>query len=180
LGVYVGRLSPEKELRVLFRAHRILHREVGSQLLIVGEGPQENLARRFARRQDGVVYLGSRSYGKELADLYRAADVLAVPGRNEAFGLVVLEALACGLPVVAVRQGGPSALLSRPGLGLLACPGDPVDLACKIRQALDQGTGGWRERRRFAEENFAWERSFEKLLAVYESVIRSPVASQSA
>ncbi len=178
--LYVGRLSPEKDLEVLFRAHRLLHRKRGSQLLIVGEGPLRRQAQRFARRQGGVVYLGPRAYGEDLAGLYRSADVVAVPGSNEAFCLVVLEALACGLPVVAVKQGGPSALLARPGLGLLARPGDPVDLASKIEEALEFGAGGGRERRKFAEENFTWEKSFEKLLAVYESVITSRVTHRSA
>jgi glycosyltransferase involved in cell wall biosynthesis len=180
LVLYVGRLSQEKDIDVLFRAHRILHRECGSQLLIVGEGPLGRLTRRFARRQGGVAYLGPRAYGEDLADLYQTADVVAVPGRNESFCLVVLEALACGLPVVAVEQGGPSGLLARPGLGLLARPGDPADLASKIKEALGRVAGGARERRAFAEENFTWEKSFEKLLAVYESVISSPVASQPA
>jgi len=180
LVLYVGRLSPEKDIEVLLRAHRLLHRECGSQLLIVGAGPLGRVARRFARRQPGVVYLGPCDYGEELADLYRAADVVAVPGRNEAFCLVVLEALACGLPVVAAEQGGPSVLLAPSGLGHLARPGDPADLASKILEAIAHGSGGSRERRAFAEENFTWEKSFEKLLAVYESVIRSPVASQPA
>lgn len=174
--LYVGRLSPEKDLEVLFRAHRILHRERGSQLLIVGQGPLAGWTRRLARREPGVLYRGPCAYGEELAALYRSADVVAVPGPNESFGLVVLEALACGRPVVAVDRGGPTAILDQPGLGLLARPGDPADLAAKIGQSLAGPTVGEWERRRFAEENFTWEKSFEKLLAVYESAIRTPAA----
>jgi alpha-1,6-mannosyltransferase len=177
--LYVGRLSPEKDLDVLFRAHRILHAECGSRLLVAGDGPLERRTRRFARRHPSVTYVGRCPYGEPLTALYGGADVLAMPGRNESFCLVVLEALACGLPVVAVDQGGPSWLL-RPGLGLLARPGDPLHFAQQLKAALARSRDGGPERRSYVEENFTWERSFERLLGIYDSVISSRLAGQTA
>ncbi len=58
-------------------------------------------------------------YGERLAKHYAAADVLAMPSRSETFGLAVLEALASGVPVVAVKQGGPANLLP-PNVGALS------------------------------------------------------------
>jgi alpha-1,6-mannosyltransferase len=104
-----------------------------------------------------------------LAKLYRAADVLAVPGRSETFSLIVLEAFASGLPVVAVRHGGP-AELCRPGLGELARPGDARDFASKIRAALASRVTA-AARRTHVEAGYSWERTFERLVEVYEEMI---------
>ena len=125
--------------------------------------------RRFARRVPGVVYLGNCPYGEELARLYRSADVLVVPGANETFSLILLEALASGLPVVAARQGGPAEIL-RPGCGELARPGDPADFAAKIRSVL-AGPPLGPACRRHAESHYSWEATFQGLLEVYRSAI---------
>jgi alpha-1,6-mannosyltransferase len=114
--------------------------------------------------------------------------VLAVPSRNETFSLIVLEAFACGLPVVAARQGGPVELLGgmndgngngngsashgagRESLGELAIPGDPEDFALKLKKVLEQEPQGWRCRSH-VEKHYSWQKTFEELLAVYEAVI---------
>jgi alpha-1,6-mannosyltransferase len=182
--LYVGRLSREKDLDVLCRAHEILHRRSGSQLVIAGDGPLGRQTRRFAARRPGVAYLGLCRYGGALADIYRAADVLAVPGRNETFSLISLEAFACGLPVVAVREGGPAEILAgerapengAPGaegggdaaLGRLARPGDAEDFADKLGEVIGLRAGDW-SCRRHVEENYSWEKTFERLFSLYRA-----------
>jgi alpha-1,6-mannosyltransferase len=163
--LYVGRLSREKDLDVLFAAHAELEQELGAQLLIVGDGPSRTSVRRAARRSSRVFWLGACPYGERLAALYRAADVLALPSRHETFGLTVLEAFASGLPVVAVRQGGPSELC-RSELGALARPGDARDFAMKLREVL-AGPRHPAAARRHVEESYSWEATFERLLALY-------------
>lgn len=171
--LYVGRLGREKDLGVLFAAHRQLSSQVGSQLVIAGDGPLRRQIERFARSCPGVVYAGTCPYGERLAELYRASDVLAVPGRNETFGLIVLEALASGIPVVAADEGGPSELC-RSGPGLIARAGNPEDFAAKIRCAL-----GWRcraaEYRKHVENRFPWSRTFNKLLDVYALTLEKKI-----
>jgi len=167
--LYVGRLGREKELSVLFEAHRELQVESGVQLLLAGDGPLRRTAQRFARSRRGVVYAGICPYGERLAELYRAADVLAVPGRSETFSLIVLEASASGLPVVAADAGGPVELC-RHGLGTLARAGDARDFAVKLRTALAR-PGVCEASRRHVEGHYSWEGTFTRLLDVYESVL---------
>ncbi len=167
--LYVGRLGREKDLDVLFDAHSELQSESGVQLLLAGDGPLKRRAERFARSRRGVVYAGVCPYGQPLAELYRAADVLAVPGRNETFSLIVLEASASGLPVVAANEGGPSELL-RGVDGALAQAGNARDFASKLRAALEHpGSGGMA--RSHVEKRYSWEKTFTRLIDVYESVL---------
>ena len=94
--------------------------------------------------------------------------MLAAPGANETFGLVILESLACGVPVVAASRGGPRELIG-PGIGALADPGDAADLATKLKQAL---SGGRRARacRHHVVERFSWDQTFGKLMEIYASL----------
>ena len=82
-----------------------------------------------------VRFLGNVSM-QELRKLYNIADVSVVPSRREPFGLVALEAMACGIPVVASDQGGLPDFVNK-SVGILAKPEDPVDLSDKIEGILD-------------------------------------------
>lgn len=164
--LYVGRLSGEKELRVLFQAYQSLaERETGLRLVLAGDGPLRPMVEAMTRSRSDVVYHGLCPYGPELARLYAGADVLAMPGRNETFGLAVLEAMASGLPVVAARRGGPVELIP-PAVGALARPGDPGDLAEKLSLVLARGPAV-RRCRRHVEEHYSWDRTFNRLLEIY-------------
>ena len=107
-------------------------------------------------------------YGKRLAEIYSAADILALPSPNETFGLTILEALASGIPAVAINQGGPSNLL-HPGVGALATPGDPVDFAEKLACLLEDKTMAT-HCRVYVEQHFSWDKTFGKLLEIYENL----------
>lgn len=166
--LYVGRLSPEKDLAVLFEAHRILRGACGSQLVIAGDGPLKRRVQRLAGGSAAVVHVGLRDYGEALVELYQAADVLAAPGASETFGLVILESLACGVPVVAAGRGGPRELIGPP-LGELAEPGNPVDLAAKLAKVLAARPRADACREHVAER-FSWDRTFGRLVGIYESL----------
>jgi alpha-1,6-mannosyltransferase len=167
--LYVGRLSQEKDLTILFEAFRILNRRGPYQLHIVGDGPLRQQTERFVRTTAHTVYAGIIPYGERLAELYATADVLALPSRNETFGLTILEALASGIPVVAINQGGPTNLLHA-RVGALATPGDPVDFADKLaRVLLDKSLA--RQCRTYVAEHFSWDKTFLKLLTIYDNVL---------
>jgi alpha-1,6-mannosyltransferase len=166
--LYVGRLSQEKDLTVLFEAFRLLSQRGLYQLRIVGDGPLRLHAERFVQSTAHVVYDGMVAYGKQLADLYATADVLALPSRNETFGLTILEALASGIPVVAINQGGPTDLLHS-HVGALATPGDPVDFATKLAYVLADKSMA-QECRAYVTQHFAWDKTFGKLLTIYENL----------
>lgn len=109
--LYVGRFDPIKGVDRLIEAVSDLRREISLRLLLVGGGgesaPEDRSLRALCARLslDGcVTFEGRRAHG-DLPDYYRAADALVLPSYYESFGLVVLEALACGTPVVATRVG---------------------------------------------------------------------------
>ncbi|SCV70491.1 BQ2448_1885 [Microbotryum intermedium] len=123
--LYVGRISWEKNLRLLVEASRGLEKpsEDGTrpacQLVFVGDGPSrpdlENLCTQYGL---GAVFMGYRK-GEELAAAYASADIFAFPSWTETFGQVVLESLASGLPVVGLRAEGVCDLVEHGRTGLL-------------------------------------------------------------
>lgn len=167
--LYVGRLSREKDLATLLAAFALLPDPERWRLTLVGDGPVRADLEAQADGDPRVRFLGMQPYGEGLAALYSAADLLVQPSPNETFNLTVLEGLASGLPVVAIRQGGPQDLVSEE-VGALANPGDPADLALQI-EALAARRIPPAVCRRFVEERFPWERSFDRLLAVYERAL---------
>jgi glycosyltransferase involved in cell wall biosynthesis len=114
--LYVGRLSEEKgvlELPLIFQALRYAIPDV--QIAIAGTGPSEGTLRE---EMPEAIFLGWLP-AERLAQVYAAADVLLFPSRFDTFGCVVLEALSCGLPVVAYPQKGPKDLLEGESAGFL-------------------------------------------------------------
>ncbi len=171
--LYVGRLSREKHLHVLFEAYELLKKQpkdLGDlKLKIVGDGPMLPLIEKKAAEDSTIEYAGLCPYGETLAEHYRNADLLALPSPSETFGLSLLEALASGLPVVAIRRGGPSGLITG-DLGSLALPDDPKDFAQQIENVL-QASPASENRRRYIEEKFSWKNTFETLLNVYTQAL---------
>jgi glycosyltransferase involved in cell wall biosynthesis len=125
---------------------------------------------RRAAGDPRIAFLGPLEYGEELARIYAGADVFALPSPNETFNLAVLEALASGIPVVAARQGGPVNIV-HPGFGALAEPGNATDLAAKIEKVVAGNTRRVNRCREYVEQNFSWERTFNRLLSIYGEVI---------
>jgi len=166
--LYVGRLSHEKDLAILFEAFQLLSQRGAYQLCIVGDGPLRAQAERFVQSTAHAVYMGMVPYGERLAEIYATADVLALPSRHETFGLTILEALASGIPAVAIKQGGPLDLLHA-GVGALAAPGDAVDFADKLARVLADKSLA-QHCRAYVAEHFSWDKMCMKLLAIYSSM----------
>ncbi len=120
---HVSRLAPEKNVGYLADALAIVgEARPSARFLFVGDGPERaDLERRMG---PNARFAGYRS-GADLADHYAAADLFAFASLTETFGNVVLEAMASGLPVVAVRAGGVGDIVRNGGTGLLVEPGDP-------------------------------------------------------
>jgi glycosyltransferase involved in cell wall biosynthesis len=134
--LYVGRLEPDKGADDAVAA--LSHLPAHATLQVIGPGSTEERRRiEETARQSGVG--GRVAFDEvsraELADRYRAADAVVFPSRwQEPFGLVPLEAMACGTPVAATRTGG-SAEFLEDGLNCVAFrPGDPADLARALRR----------------------------------------------
>jgi len=182
--LFVGRLEPRKGLLPLLKAFRQL-RKGGheARLLVVGSGPQEREARRYVmtRRLADVEFLG-RVTDTEKVQLFRTADVFVSPATGqESFGIVLLEAMAAGAPIVCSDIHGYKGVVKRGEQALLVPPGEPKPLAEAIGRLLDDpelrarlGASG-RER----VVGYGWDRVAERVEAYYGFVIRR-LAAQGA
>jgi phosphatidylinositol alpha-mannosyltransferase len=175
--LFVGRFEPRKGVLDLLKAHRILRKEGReSRLLLVGGGPQEREARRYVatRRLGGVEFLG-RVSDAERDQLFRTADVYVSPATGgESFGIVLLEAMAAGTPIVASDIHGYKGVVRRGREGLLVPPREPKELAAAIdrlladRELAEQMAANGLRR----AEEFSWPRVTAKVDDYYGFVIR--------
>ena len=175
LLLYVGRLEPDKGVNDLLAAfQRVLRALPQAVLLLVGGGP---LTRRYERTAARLgiarhtVFAGWRAH-REVWSYYRQADLFVIANADEAQGLVVLEAQACGLPVAGYRSGG-IGLMVRSGETGLLCEPRPDALALTIlrlladrdlRSALGRNGPAWAQR-------FRADDSFRALLRVYQEAL---------
>lgn len=143
--LYVGRIAVEKNLPAF------LDLDLSGAKLVVGDGP---LLPALRRRYPAVHFAGAQSE-RALAAHYAAADVLVMPSRTETFGLVMLEALACGVPVAAFPAPGPTDVIGDSGAGVLA-----DDLAAAARAALEIP----RERCIAHASRFSWQASIDQFV----------------
>jgi glycosyltransferase involved in cell wall biosynthesis len=175
LVLFVGRLVPYKGVAVLLEAMA----ELDAHALIVGTGPLATaLAAQAGLRglSDRVSFLGEVDE-RELLALYHACDVFVLPSvtRAEAFGMVQLEAMACGKPVVSTNlQSGVPWVNQHGETGLVVPPGDAVGLRTALASLLTDPE----QRRRLGagarmrvEREFTVERMAERALALYEDVL---------
>ena len=137
-----------------------------------GEWRTDYEAQARARLGERVRFVGDIG-DDALPDYYRAADALALPSidRTEAFGLVLLEALACGTPVVASRLRGVRTLVDEGRTGFLVEPGDPFDLATRLAQCLRERATLSPNAIDFVRARFGWEAIASQLLALYQRLI---------
>lgn len=106
--MHISNFRPVKRLDDVVRIFARVDRELPSRLVLIGDGPERGRAQQVAEDEgvaDRVVYLGKQ---ESVAELLACADLFLLPSASEAFGLVALEAMACGVPVVATRVGGVS------------------------------------------------------------------------
>jgi phosphatidylinositol alpha-mannosyltransferase len=182
--LFLGRFEPRKGLLEMLKAYRVLRStKCDCRLLVVGSGPQDREARRYVmtRRLGDVEFLG-RVGDDEKAALYRTADVFVSPATGgESFGIVLLEAMAAGTPVVCSDIHGYKGVVRRGREGLLVPPRKPKALAAAIahlfgdpEMSARMGAAG----RQRAEE-FSWERVTAKVDDYYGFVIRR-LAAQGA
>ncbi|MCL6613757.1 MAG: glycogen synthase, partial [Firmicutes bacterium] len=170
--LFVGRISRQKGIEVLLEAAPLLPPEA-AVAICAGAADTPELAEEMRERARGlpnVRWYEEMFPHKEVVELYSHAAVFVCPSRYEPFGLINLEAMACGRPVVASRTGGIPEVVLDGVTGLLVPPGDPVALARAVTalladpgKAAAMGAAG----RRRVEEEFTWEKVARKTLGVY-------------
>jgi phosphatidylinositol alpha-mannosyltransferase len=175
--LFVGRFEPRKGVLDLLKAYRVL-RKTGCEcrLLLVGGGPQEREARRYVatRRLRGVEFLG-RVSDDEKAQLFRTADVYVAPATGrESFGIVLLEAMASGAPIVASDIHGYKGVVRRGREALLVPPHSPKQIAAAVGRVLRDPdlARAMSEAGPLRAEEFSWPRVTAKVDDYYGFVIR--------
>jgi glycosyltransferase involved in cell wall biosynthesis len=181
LLLWVGRFLDFKRLPLLIRAFARARERLdpAPALLVWGghpgeyEGAHPEDVARMSGVRDDVFFLGWRDHD-ELPLGLNIADVMAAPAVDEPFGLVYLEAMACGTPVIATPTGGPADLVKPDGEhanGWFAAPDDESDLADQIVAAVRDEPGRLRRGQaaeQYVREGFSWRYVADEYLRVYE------------
>ena len=183
--LFVGRHDPRKGLPDLLAACRILAREGHPfEVIIVGDGwlrwRAERLASGPLKRR---VHFVGRVTNANLPRYYSSADIFCSPARGgESFGLVLLEAMACGIPVVASDLPGYRSVLTPGREGLTAAPRDPHALATALRMLLLDGDLRARMGRRGIETagRYAWPGIVSRLEEIYTALAAGGAAGRRA
>lgn len=181
LVVFAGRIQPLKGVDVAVDAFTILQRRLPDARLMIVGGPSGPLGEEAVREARGLVDQASLGGAvdfidpvahSEMVTYYRAADVLLVPSRSESFGLVAVEAQACGLPVVAANVGGLSYAVADTVSGFLVDGWDPGHYAhamesiltdTELAESLSKGALEHSER-------YSWESAVGRLFELYRGI----------
>jgi phosphatidylinositol alpha-mannosyltransferase len=162
--------APHKRGDVLFEAFAELRSRRPTARLAVVRTPDPFMSKAVAELPDGAHWVEADQTGA-LAHAYASAWVSVLPSVDEAFGLVLLESLAAGTPVVAVRSGGPPDIVDSDAIGRLAAPDDPGDLARAMDEALELAAqSGTADACRARAAEYDWSVVTEHYLAVYREV----------
>lgn len=178
--LYVGRFTDVKRIPLVIEAHRDAreHFERPAPLVLLGgypgewegEHPADTIERLGAR---DVFLAGWRGH-EDLPDGLNAADVVVLPSVREQFGQVLIEAMACGLPVIAADAHGPAHIVDHGQTGWLVKPDDASGLGTALVEAVNDPDRRRRKGRLAYEESrgrYAWPALAEGVAAIYEDVI---------
>jgi len=171
-ALFLGRFAPQKGIPTLLKAWRSLGHV---PLRIAGAGPMEGDVEQFAGKHLTVCALPYLSR-EESIELIRNARFLVCPseGYGETFGLVAIEAFACGTPVIASRTGAMTEIVSDHKTGLHFTPGDPDDLVAKVKWAWthhDEMNEMARAARALYQSKYTAEKNYDALLEIYRRAL---------
>ena len=176
--LFVGRLEGRKGVKYLVKAYRQVKQEIpNSRLIVVGPGtrPRKKYAKWIRRNglRDNVVFVGYATYDK-LPRYYKTADVFCSPATGrESFGIVLLEAMAVGKPIVATNIDGYASVVTHGEEGILVQPKNSRELARALISVLSDETLRQQmgARGRLTAEKHSWERISQRVLDYFTKVI---------
>jgi N-acetyl-alpha-D-glucosaminyl L-malate synthase BshA len=174
LLMHASNFRPVKNAPRVVEVFRAVAAQVPARLLLVGEGPELPACRALAEELgvvDRVTFLGDQEY---IEALLPYADIFLLPSDHESFGLVALEAMSCGVPVVATRVGGMPEVIADGVNGYLCDPGDVEGMsALAVALARDPArrTAIAGAARAAASEQFDIDRAVDRYLDLYASLL---------
>jgi N-acetyl-alpha-D-glucosaminyl L-malate synthase BshA len=170
---HISNFRAVKRVDDVVRIFRRIADRMPARLLLVGDGPERVKAQQVAEAEgimERVFFLGKQN---SVAELLGCSDLFLLPSENEAFGLVALEAMACGVPVVATNIGGIPEVVTDGEAGYLAPVGD-VDAMAEAGIALLSDNAGWKRASvaaRHAAERYSADRIVPEYEAYYSEVL---------
>jgi len=173
LVLFVGKLANFKGVDILIEALRLYESQYPNEVTTIIAGDGELAATLKKQAKDGDLhdlhFMGHLN-STQLRELYSTADVSLVPSRREPFGLVAIEALACGCPVIATNQGGLTDIINDE-VGALVNVEDAEDLARAIREELcnKDRTQRGKNAAKYALENYAQDSLMDTLIGIYNA-----------
>ncbi len=172
--IHISNFRPVKRILDVLKSFSLILNKAKAKLLLIGNGPELPIARQYIKEhglEENVLVLGNQ---KHIAELLSMSDVMLLLSEKESFGLVALEAMACGVPVVGTAIGGIPEVIEDGATGYLVPVGDVEFVAERVLQLLqDQATHQrFRERalKRVKQEFYSqrivseYERLYEKML----------------
>jgi glycosyltransferase involved in cell wall biosynthesis len=189
--VFMGRMVDWKAVDLLVLAFDEACGRTPMSLTLIGAGPEGHFLRELVRRkglwadaegQSGKVFFAGWQSQAHCADILRRSQALVLPSLCECGGAVVLEAMACGLPVLATAWGGPLDYLND-ACGILVRPSSRQALISGLADGLQRlaespelrarmGAAG----RKRIEEEFDWEQKVDQMLALFDQLIKAPAS----
>ncbi len=172
--IHVGDLLPVKRQHLLIEAFSILHENYpNARLQIIGDGLLRKKLTKFVRKKelDSIINFTGHQSQKEVATHLQNADAFVLTSEKETFGIVVIEAMSCGLPVLSTRCGGVEDLIF-PFNGLFFNADSPHQMADDMLHFISNyGSFHAETIRAFIKENFSKEYVAERLKIIYENII---------
>jgi glycosyltransferase involved in cell wall biosynthesis/predicted metal-dependent phosphoesterase TrpH len=184
LLIWAGRLGKEKNLDFLASIYETIHAEDPKvRLMIIGDGPErEALQKRFA--SNPCVHFPGRVAREELPHYYALADLLVFPSTTDTFGMVVLEAQACGLPALVTNVGGPQEIVKSGNTGRVIPAGSKDAWCSAIREYLKMKADSPAAYRALKEKirqqalnGRGWNDVIDEMLGVQQPAARNPAAT---
>lgn len=182
--LYVGRLSPEKNLRLLVGTMSILRDRglMDHQLLIVGSGPDTEQLRKMSTSvaSESFFFLGQVTDKERLADIYANCDMFVHPNPREPFGIAPLEAMASGLPLIVPNAGGVLSYANAQNAWLSApTPSDFADAVMRVGEDREMRNKRV-ETALFQAEKYSWEASTDARFKAYDHMYNTYAAQQTS
>ncbi len=182
LIIHASNFRPVKNITGVIRVFSKVRAELDCRLVMIGDGPERLPAEKLSTQlgvEGDVLFLGNQECIERILPI---ADVLLLPSEHESFGLVCLEAMSCGVPVVATNVGGTKEVVEHGQTGFLHDPYDSENMAASVLELLrdeDKRSEFGRAARRVATEQFEISAVVKKYVELYERAYAGICADRS-
>ena len=168
-----GRMTPQKGIDTLIRAAKIYNKsDINPITILAGDGSLREAHEELAKKLDikDIYFIGNQTH-RQMVDLFNLGDIAVLPSNFEPFGLVAVEALACGTPVIAGNIGGFKTIVNE-RVGDKIEPGDHKELAKKIIHFLENDfkTNNKQQILDYVRKNYSWKNTVKNIRDIYVDV----------